>query len=561
MTIGRKIYGGFALMLGLLLMFAIYSLSEMMSVTENYEEMLDHDVAQMQRAELIQKEMAMQGMFLRAYISEREDYTLGIFQEHQAALKDAVEDLRQHAKSADISGMIDELDIQIGAFDKAALEVIDKVKSGKTADADNLMNSIVREPSIGIEMAAKEISDAENTYLVEKRALTSTIAAEAKKGLITSIIVDTILALLLAYFIKRSIAAPIRKLVSSVAVVADGDLTQEDIIVKSKDEIRELATAFNRMKLNLRNLIGSINENALHVTASAEELSASTEEVSRSSHDMSESMEMVSAGAQTSAASARESSLAMEETAIGVHRIAESAQVLNESATATEKLARERGEAVKHANDQMTVIYDSSHLTSELIKRLSKQTIEIENITKVITDITEQTNLLALNAAIEAARAGEHGKGFAVVADEVRKLAEQSKASANQIVTLTAGIQDDTKNVENAVSDSLKNVEDGVKVIDEAGDAFISIIDAIQAMGSQIEDISAATEQISASAEEVSASIQEIATQANEASGKTEQSASAVQNQMATIEEINSVAHDLSRQAMNLQETIQEFRV
>ncbi|MBD7984868.1 methyl-accepting chemotaxis protein [Sporosarcina sp. Sa2YVA2] len=561
MTIGKKIYGSFILMIGLLLMFAVYSFSEVMNVTNSYDEMLKQNVQQMQRAETIQKEMAMQGMLLRAYVTEREDFTLNLFKEHQVLLKEAVEALRTSSTNAEVTSLLDEIDGHIIAFDEGATAVIDSVKSNRSTNTDKLVNDVVREPSIGIETVGSQILEIERTNMFQKYGEIAETVSVAKEGMIVSIIVDTILALILATLIKRSISNPIRKLVSNVTVVADGDLTQEDITVKSKDEIRDLATAFNRMKLNLRSLIGSINENALHVTASAEELSASTEEVTRSSQDMTNSMEMVSAGAQTSAASARESSMAMEETAIGVHRIAESAQALNESATTTENLARERGEAVKHANEQMAVIYDSSNLTSQLIKRLSKQTEEIENITKVITDITEQTNLLALNAAIEAARAGEHGKGFAVVADEVRKLAEQSKSSANQIVTLTAGIQEDTKNVENAVSDSLKNVEEGVKVIDEAGDAFTSIIEAIHAMGSQIEDISAATEQISASAEEVSASIQEIATQANEASGKTEQNASAVQNQMATIEEINSVAHDLSKQAMNLQETIQEFKV
>lgn len=452
MTIGKKIYGGFGLLIGLLVMFAVYSIIETKSITESYEQLLDAS-------------MSMEG----------------------------------------------------GAEKRSQME--------------------------------------------EKRAEITEAAESVERGLIISLFLDTGLALIIAFFIKRSISTPIRKLVSSVSVVAEGNLTQEDIAVKSKDEIRDLALAFNGMKQNLRSLIGGISDNALHVTASAEELSASTDGVARTSQEMSDNMDAISTGARTSALSAKESSLAMEETAVGVQRIAESSQALNERAAEMEKLARERGEAVRLANEQMAVIHDSSQLTSELIKRLSQQTIEIENMTNIITAITEQTNLLALNAAIEAARAGEHGKGFAVVADEVRKLAEQSKASANQIVALTAGIQGDTKNVEQAVSDSMRNVEQGVKVIDEAGDAFSSIIEAIQSMSAQIEDISAATEEISASAEQVSASIQEIATQTNAASDKTEQSAAAVQGQMATIEEINSVAHDLSHQAMKLQETVQEFKV
>lgn len=561
MTIGRKIYGGFGIMIGVLVMFAGYSIFEMMMVTKNYEQMLNEDVKQMQRAELVQKEMAMQGMFLRAYISEREDLAVNLFEEHHELLKEAAQDMREHSQSTEITGLLDEIDQYIIAYGWSAADVVNYVEKGNVVEADRQMNLKVRDASMGIEVAAQQIGELQNKLLKQQRSKVTAAADAAKQGLLIGIIVDIILGLLIAFFIKRSISSPIRKLVSSVAVVADGDLTQDDITVKSKDEIKDLAMAFNRMKQNLQSLIGSISNNVIHVTASAEELSASTEEVARTSQEMNSNMDMISAGARTSAVSARESSLAMEETALGVHRIAESTQLLNESAADTEELARDRGEAVKLASDQMAIIYESSNLTSELIKRLSEQTIEIEKMTNIITDITEQTNLLALNAAIEAARAGEHGKGFAVVADEVRKLAEQSKASANQIVTLTAGIQGDTKNVEQAVSDSLKNVEQGVKVIDEAGDAFNSIIEAVQSMSAQIEDISAATEEISASAEQVSASIQEIATSAGEASGQTGQSSAAVQEQLATIEEIDKVAHELSRQAMSLQETIQEFKV
>ncbi|WP_153730456.1 methyl-accepting chemotaxis protein [Sporosarcina obsidiansis] len=561
MTIGKKIFGGFGVMLAVLLMFAFFSISQLKNVTEDYERMLDVQVTQAQLAEEVQKHMAFQGLYIRGYIAEGRDVMLTNFKEHQQELKNHVNELSKYAVTNEMKDYIQQANERIDNFDAIAVKIVNLVETNEADSAVQLMMNEGRAANIEILQIGEEMAAYQQQQLEESRLAAQDGAAKSKRALTTSTISDSILAILIAFFIHRAISRPIKRLSDATAVMASGDLTQEDVHVKAKDEIRDLANSFNTMKHNLRNLISSINDNALHVTASAEELSASTTEVTKASQEVSHNMELISSGAQTSAASAKESSVAMEETAVGVHRIAESALRLNASAEETEKLAGDSEQSVQLAKDQMMLIYDSSQQTSDLIQRLSKQTVEIENITKVITEITEQTNLLALNAAIEAARAGEQGKGFAVVANEVRNLAEQSKNSASQIVKLTADIQTDTKNVEISVAESVQNAEQGVQVIEDAGKAFSTIVSAIQTMGEQIEDISAATEEISASAEEVSASVQEIATQADEASAQTEQNSGAVEEQMATIEEINTVAHDLSEQAMKLQQVIQEFKV
>ena len=561
MTIGKKIFGGFGIMLAVLLMFAFFSISQLNKVTSDYENMLDKQVAMSIGAGDVQKEMALQGMYIRAYLADQRDVALENLLTHQQELKDELENLSGLAEADEMKRLITETQDNLVLYDASTDEIIRLVKAKDLAGAKQVMQEDSRPANIAIQQLGNDMEDFQDQALADNRKAAQAGAAKSKRALTTSTISDAILAIIIAYLIYRSITRPIRRLSAATTIMAGGDLTQDDIHVKANDEIRELANAFNTMKANLRKVITTISDNALHVTASAEELSASTQEVTKASHVVSRNMELISSSSQISAASAKESSLAMEETAVGVQRIAESALHLNTSANETERLAGDSEKSVQHAKDQMDIIYSSSQTTSQLIQRLSKQTIEIENITKVITNITEQTNLLALNAAIEAARAGEQGKGFAVVANEVRNLAEQSKNSASQIVKLTADIQLDTKNVESAVAESLINAEQGVHVIEDAGKAFSTIVTAIQAMGGQIEDISSATEEISASAEEVAASVQEIAAQADESSEQTEHNSAAVEEQMATIEEINTVAHDLSEQASLLQNVIQEFKI
>lgn len=251
----------------------------------------------------------------------------------------------------------------------------------------------------------------------------------------------------------------------------------------------------------------------------------------------------------------------MEETAQGVQRIAEASQTLHSSSVNANETATHGAEIISQAKHQMTTINDSTSIVHELVQKLAKQTEEIENITKAITDITDQTNLLALNASIEAARAGDHGKGFAVVANEVKKLAEDSKASAHSIVELTVEIQKDTVNVASAVSNAIESVKEGVTIITEAGQSFGSISNAVNEMTTQIQEISAMAEQLSASAEQVTASVNEIAKGAETSTESIDSIAAAMEEQSATMQQVSGVAVTLADNAGELQKEIQRFKI
>lgn len=379
-------------------------------------------------------------------------------------------------------------------------------------------------------------------------------------AIIISVLAYILGTVVIITLVKR-IAMPLKHLEKSAEQIASGDLTGEPIVMKTKDEIAHVANAFNTMKDQLHKLIRSVVDNAENLSGSAEELSASSMEITNTSLAVADQVDHSAKNMMTSSQVARDSSVAMNETATAVQRIAESAQELNESATATSGVAASGRVKIESAETQMSTIYESTKLTTELIQKLSEQSDEIENISKVITSIAAQTNLLALNAAIEAARAGEHGKGFAVVADEVRKLAEESSRSASQIVSLTTEIKQDTKDVENAVMASLANVEDGVEAIATAGSSFQEITGAVLKMREQIEDISAITEQISAATEEVAASVTQVVSAAEQNAIEVEQTKESINQQVSTLQEISAITFDLSDRAIQLRNEVNRFKI
>lgn len=523
--------------------------------------MIEDRVAQAMQAQVIQTEIGLQGLYIRSYLLQGKQEDLTTFNEHYDKMQQIIDGLQKMVHSDEMKGYLETVTTNSEEFKL----VTDRIVKLKDADDIQAAMVLVEKEMLPNTMKIREAVDGMIAYQYKNLDIAMTSANKAsnmaKIGLIIASTLTLILGALISFYITRLIKRPLHLLTAESSIIASGDLSGPDVEVKSKDELQELSMSFNEMKHNLRKLIGNVNDNALHLTASAEELSASTNEVANSSEEISKAIENISIGSQTAASAARESSIAMEETASGVQRIAESTSTLHTSAENTVRIGNDSEKIMQTVKEQMTLIHASSSQTNEIIKRLSRQSAEIQNITSVITNITEQTNLLALNAAIEAARAGEHGKGFAVVADEVRKLAEDSKVSASQIAELTTAIQKDTKDVEVSVQESLTNATLGVEMIEEAGNSFLTIVDAVQQMNNQIEEISAASEQISASAEEVSASITDIAGHASNASEQTEQNSAAMDEQMATVAEINTVANDLSKKAIDLQEMIQEFKM
>ncbi|GGH56976.1 hypothetical protein GCM10008014_28150 [Paenibacillus silvae] len=374
-------------------------------------------------------------------------------------------------------------------------------------------------------------------------------------------IVATLLALFIAFFIASMISRPLKKMTEAATAIAEGDLTGESIVLKNRDELGVLATAFNTMSGNLRSMIQSVSETSEQVAASSEELLASAEQNTRASEQITETVEELSVGTTDQIDLVKRSSQAMNEMALGSEQIAELAQSVSVSAVDAANQSTEGNKIIQQAVEQMGTVRNSIASLRVLVTGLGERSAEIGTITEVINNIARQTNLLALNAAIEAARAGEHGRGFAVVAGEVRKLAEESSASAQQISEIVQLIQQDTNHAVEAVKVNSNETEAGIELVAAAGQAFEQISGAVNKVAGEIEEVSAGSEEMSASTNEVMSYVNQTSNIAGEAAGAVHNVSAATQEQLASMEEIASSASLLSKMAEELQGQVNKFRV
>jgi methyl-accepting chemotaxis protein len=322
-----------------------------------------------------------------------------------------------------------------------------------------------------------------------------------------------IISILIGYLIARSISKPLMQMLRLASEVANGDLTQQSDI-STKDEVGQLAAALNRMVHNLKDLINGIVMNSQSVAASSEQISASTQEIAGTSTNQS--------------AAATNITELFKELSLAIDSVASSAEEAAELSNETVRTAREGGYVVETSLQGMQTV-------NHQMKQLEEDSGKIGDIIEVIDDIAEQTNLLALNAAIEAARAGEQGRGFAVVADEVRKLAERSSDATKEITKIIKAMQENTKQ-------SVRAVAESVEQSSMTSQAFEQIISMVNNSSLKVNEIAAACEEESAQAAEVMSSVQSIA-------ASSEESAAASEETAATCQALALLSEDLAQSA------------
>ncbi len=447
-------------------------------------------------------------------------------------IETAVANIKDPKEKARIQDLLDKIKAQLVKGKEYNVKLTEYAMAGKTDDASAIWSEHTSKISSAIDGLFTQLVRASEEAMETSFKENLKAASRAKAIFVTISVVILILIGLGTFIFVRSITRSLEEGMNVANKLAGGDLTVE-INISTQDEIGALLQSLKDMVQKWRGVVNQINSSADNIASASHELSASAVQMSKGSNEQAQRSVQVATASEE-----------MSQTVIDVARNTGNIAVSSEETVETAKKGKE---VVDMAVREVQQIANTVDASAEMVRSLGELSKQIGAIVNVINEIADQTNLLALNAAIEAARAGEHGRGFAVVADEVKKLAERTGNSTAEIADMIGNIQKEVNRAVDAMEDVKTKVSSGTTLSEQAGNALNDIVRKVDDLQLMVQQIASATEEMTATSEGISKDIDSIATISKETSAASSQ--------------VSRASDELSDLSVNLQGVVREFAV
>jgi methyl-accepting chemotaxis protein len=593
LTVGKKLVGGFLIVAVLALLMGVFAIMQLQKVNNSAVKLGENWLPAAATAATLKANATDAQRVLLRHILEHDPATRAKLEADFSKFVSAyAENAERYRKTITADATEDRTKFE--ALQRAYAKYQDSLNALlalSQADRREEANRYLREVTFPLFVETNQQVEALVAFNVDSGRAASVQAASNFRlalGVTLAVIAAVfVIALAIGLVISRQITAGLAQVVKAANGLAQGDLNQS-VQVNSNDELGDMARSFQEMIVNLRHIVGQVRLAASTVAAGSEQISSSAEQLAKSAQsqaaaveetsssmeEMAASITQVSGNAHSLSAAVEQTSSSIEEMAASIQEVAGSTDTLgaavsqtsasveqlaasvqavarnvteaNHVSEASAEVAEKGRQAVDQTIDGMTRINRAMSDVVTVIASLGKSSEEIGNIISVIDDIAEQTNLLALNAAIEAARAGEHGRGFAVVADEVRKLAERSAKATGEIATLIKGIQRETEQAVRSTQEGNSAIQQGTTLAQTAGDSLGAIVKSVGQVTVLMGQISQATGEQTRAAVQISDAVGSMNRLTHQVTAATREQAKGSEQIIQAVETMNRMTQQVA---------------